>query len=215
VFFTQKLKDKLVKTTEPLVLPNAEALVGQLLFFIKSAQTADSSRFSELDIQRLICHSISVLIDASVRHHVFWNVTKQKARFNELIFSLLLKEKRQLIRRQVAEKITATCNISAPKRPASADADNVDLSTQPDNSTIVDIISTIWDAFVQNMQNTVRFAKQSQEYFSAAIWVFRSVAERGPQDVDFSEYVSKWSESMLSHETEEVSCCFYCCQMIG
>ncbi|KAE8554713.1 hypothetical protein EYB25_003254 [Talaromyces marneffei] len=192
-----------VKTTDPLVLPNAEALVGQLLFFIKAAQNADPSQISELDIQRLICHSISVLIDASIRHQDFWNVTKQHARFEELIFSLLLDEKRQLIRRQVAEKITATCNISAPKRLASANASNVDRPNQPEDSTILDIISTIWDGFVQNMQNSVRFAKQSQEYFSAAIWVFRSVAERGPQNVDFSEYISKWSESMLSHETEE------------
>jgi ubiquitin carboxyl-terminal hydrolase 34 len=176
-----------------------------LLFFIKAAQNADPSRFSELDIQRLICHSLSVLIDASIRRQDFWNVTKQHTRFEELIFSLLLDEKRQLIRRQVAEKITSTCNISAPKRSASVNASNVDLPNQPDDSTIVDIISTIWDAFVQNMQNTVRFAKQSQEYFSAAIWVFRSVAERGPQNADFSNYISIWSESMLSHETEEVS----------
>lgn len=195
-----------MKTTEPLILSNAEVFVEQLLFFIKAAQNADPSRFSQLDIKRLICHSIAVLIDASIRQQDFWNVTKQHAHFDELIFSLLLDENRQLIRRQVAEKIMATCNIpSASKKPANADASNGYLPSQSDDSTITDIISTIWDAFVQNMQNTVRFAKQSQEYFSAAIWVFRSVAERGPQNVDFSEYISRWSESMLSHETEEVS----------
>lgn len=203
---SQLLTDPLVKTTEPLVLPNAEAFVGQLLFFIKAAQNADSSRFSELDIKRLICHSIAVLIDASTRHQGFWNVSKQHAHFDELIFSLLLNEKRQLIRRQVAEKITATCNIPPTfKKPASVNGSTGDVPNLPDDSTIFDIVSTIWDAFVQNMQHTVRFAKQSQEYFSAAICVFRSVAERGPQNADFSEYVSKWSEIMLSHETEEVS----------
>lgn len=197
--------------TEPFNMLNAEALVKQLLFFITAARKADSSRLCELDIQKLICHSISVLIDASVRYQNFWDVTKQNAHFEQLILSLLLEEKRQLIRRQVAEKIKTTCGSSATqKKSANADTGDMEKLVKPDSSTVLDIISTVWHAFVQNMQNTVQYADQSQEYFSAALSVFRSVAERSPQDVVFAQYISQWSESMLSHETEEVlQCCLF------
>ncbi|EED21875.1 ubiquitin C-terminal hydrolase, putative [Talaromyces stipitatus ATCC 10500] len=204
VFALNLLECLLLCLSDLPALPNAEALVGQLLFFIKAAQKAESSRLNEFDIQRLICHSISVLIDASVLRQDFWDMTKQHAQFEKLIFSLLLEEKRQSIRRQVAEKIKSTCNIStAPNKAANEESENVDGSTQSDDLRVLDIVSTIWDSFVKNMQKTVPFSKQSQEYFSAAIWTFRSVAERSSQDVDFSEYVSQWSESMLGHETEE------------
>jgi ubiquitin carboxyl-terminal hydrolase 34 len=191
-----------VKTTESCTLPNPEALVKELCFFIKAAQNANSASFSEPDIQKLICHSISVLLDASVCQQGFWDVTKEHVNFGELVFSLLLEEKRPLIRRQVAEKIKTVCG--PPTKTAHAESSNADESTESGDSTVAGIISTVWDAFLQNMQNTVRFTEQSEEYFSAALSVFRSVAERSPEDVVFTEYVSQWSESMLSHETTEV-----------
>lgn len=194
-----------MRTTELYVLPNPEALVKQLSFFIQAAQKANPSELSEIDIQKLICHSISVLIDASVQHKGFWDATKKHAHFDELIFSLLLEEKRQLIRRQVAEKIRIICApSSSQKLPTNMDSSNTDEPTDSKDSTVADIISTVWNAFLQNMRNTVKFAKQSEEYFTAALSVFRSVAERSLPDAVLTEYVSQWSESMLSHKTEEV-----------
>jgi hypothetical protein len=57
---------------------------------------------------------------------------------------------------------------------------------------------------VRNMRHTVEYAEQSREFFAVALAVFRSVAERSPHDVIFAEYLFQWSETMLSHETEEV-----------
>lgn len=195
-----------MKTTESYVLPSPEALVKELCFFIKAAQKATPNGLSELDIQKLICHSISVLIDASVRNRDFWVVTKEHANFDELIFSLLLGEKRNPIRRQVAEKIRAVCGPRAlQKKSADMEIGKMeDESTESTESTVADIIAVVWNAFLHNMQNTVRFAEHSEEYFSAALSVFRSVAERSPHDVLFTQYVFQWSEIMLSHETKQV-----------
>lgn len=191
-----------VKTTESYVLPSPEALVKELCFFIKAAQKATPNGLSELDIQKLICHSISVLIDASVCNRDFWVVTKEHANFDELIFSLLLGEKRNPIRRQVAEKIRAVCGPRALQKK-SADMETGKMEDESTESTVADIIAVVWNAFLHNMQNTVRFAEHSEEYFSAALSVFRSVAERSPHDVLFTQYVSQWSEIMLSHETKQ------------
>lgn len=160
---------------------------------------------SELEAQRLICNAISVLTDASLRHPDFWNVAKQHVRFSELVFSLLLKEERQSIRRQVMEQIKTVCNYSgASIKVATLDPITTKKQGQTDNTVLVDMLSTIWDAFVHNMQNTTRFASNTQEFFSAAIAVLRSVAERSSLNVDFAQYVSHWSGIMLSHRNEEV-----------
>lgn len=162
----------------------------------------------DTNFQVLICQSFSVLIEASVCQQNFWEVTKQHAQFGTLVSSLLLEEKRPSTRRQIADKIKVICVSSkTQKKTAGTENTDEDASTH-ENSTVLDIIATVWEAFVQNMQLSVQYADQSQEYFSLALVVIRAITERSPYDIVFTEYISQWSEAMLSHKTHEVR--FYC-----
>jgi ubiquitin carboxyl-terminal hydrolase 34 len=193
-----------VKTSSSRTIPNAEPLVKRLFFFIDAAQKIDQIHFMDVNVQILICQSFSVLIEASVCQQSFWEVTKQHTQFGNLIFSLLLEEKRPSIRRQIAEKIKVICGSSKTQKKTSAtESADEDVST-PENSTVLEIIATVWDAFVQSMQLSVQYADQSQEFFSVALVVIQSITERSPYDIVFTEYISHWSEVMLSHKTQEV-----------
>jgi ubiquitin carboxyl-terminal hydrolase 34 len=154
----------------------------------------------------MTCYSFVVLIEASAHDHSFWEVTKKHAQFEHLILSLLLQEHRQPVRREIAENIKVVCGLSKSQkkapRPEGKDAEGME---QFENPTNLDIIATIWSAFVHNMRHTVEYAEQSREFFAVALAVFRSVAERSPHDVIFAEYLFQWSEIMLNHETEEVT----------
>lgn len=188
-------------------LPNAEPLVKRLFFFIDAAQKIDQSHFMDANVQMLICQSFSVLIEASVCQQNFWEVAKKHTQFGTLIFSLLLEEKRPSIRRQIAEKIKVICGSSKTQKKTAGTENTDEDGSIPENSTVIDIIATVWDAFVQNMQLSVQYADQSQEYFSVALAVIRSITERSPYDIVFTEYISQWSGAMLSHKTQEVRSC--------
>ena len=68
----------------------------------------------------------------------------------------------------------------------------------------MDIISTIWSAFVQTLPDTAEYPELSQEFFEAALLVFHSIAEKSPHEVKFGEYLRHWADILLSHRTTEV-----------
>lgn len=198
----------LVKTRTSLAVPNSEALVQQLLRFMDLRPSRESSSNEAADLQKLTCHSFAVLIDGSVQEHSFWDLVKRHVPLDRLVYSLLLADGRQRVRQAIADKIKVVCGLSKTQKkapgPANSDTNAASSSEQP---LTVDIIATIWDAFVKNMRRTVEHPEQSQEYFAVALAVFRSVAERSPHDVIFSQYVREWSETMLTRATEEVRPC--------
>jgi ubiquitin carboxyl-terminal hydrolase 34 len=154
-------------------------LVKQLLNFMELARNSTTSQLTEASIQKLICHSFAVLIEASVHDHSFWDITKQHAQFDHLILSLLLEEKQQSIRREIADNIKVVCGPSkSQKKAPRPEAGDADGTKQSENPTTLDIIAIIWDALLHNMRRTVEYADQSREFFAVALAVFRSVAER-------------------------------------
>lgn len=200
------LNDSPVKTRTSLAVPDSEALIKQLIRFMDLRPSAESSNSEEEDLlQKLTCNSFAVLIDGSVQEHSFWDLVKRHVPFDRLVYSLLLADGRQRVRQAIADKIKVVCGLSKTQKKApsagNGDANGSFSSEQP---LTVDIIATIWDAFVKNMRRTVEHPEQSQEYFAVALAVFRSVAERSPHDVIFSQYVREWSETMLTRTTEEV-----------
>jgi ubiquitin carboxyl-terminal hydrolase 34 len=164
-----------------------------------------ATQLPDSSIQKLICNSFALLIEASLHDHRFWELIKQHTQFDTVIFSLLLEESRQPIRKEAADNITVVCG-SSKSRKKSAKTTNDDLEglRVSENPTTVDMLATFWGAFAQTFPRTTEYAGQSQEFFEVALCVFRSVAEKSPSDLIFGEYLIRWSEIMLSHETEEV-----------
>ncbi|KAL4978597.1 hypothetical protein BDW66DRAFT_16203 [Aspergillus desertorum] len=188
------------------IIPDTAALVTQLIRILDVGQGLRTVQISEFTIQRLVCCIFAIFLDGSLRDAGFWNATKQQVKFDQLLFSLLIQEFRQPIRKGISDIIFLICSPSKqfkkPKLPASQaqEAREVALSENP---TRIDIVATIWDAFVRTFSRVLEFPTQSQEFFEAAFIVFTSVAEKSPRDSIFSEYLKHWSSIMLSHRTNE------------
>lgn len=161
---------------------------------------------SEPGAQKLICNSFSVLIEASVHDRSFWNATKQHVQLDRLLISLLLDQSRQGVRKEIAETIMIICSPSQPLknlRKSSNDGPPKPVAA-PEDPLKMDILSTIWDAFVQALPDTAEYPHQSQEFFEVALLVFHSIAEKSPHDLNFGEYLRHWGGILLSHRTIEV-----------
>ncbi|KAL5003429.1 hypothetical protein BDV10DRAFT_154983 [Aspergillus recurvatus] len=188
------------------IIPNATALVTRLIRILEVGQSSRTAQISEFTIQRLVCCIFAVFLEGSLRDAGFWNAAKQQVKFDQLLFSLLIQEFRQPIRKGISDIIFLICSPSKqfkkPKLPASQaqEAREVALSENP---TRIDILATIWDAFVRTFSRVLEFPSQSQEFFEAAYVVFTSVAEKSPHDSIFSEYLKQWSSIMLSHRANE------------
>jgi ubiquitin carboxyl-terminal hydrolase 34 len=194
-----------VKSDTISQFPTPTNLIKQLLNFMELGRNLTAAHLPDSSIQKLICNSFAVLIEASLHDHNFWELIKQNTQFDRIIFSLLLGESRQPIRKEAADNITVICGSSkSRKKSVKAGNDDAEGLGVPDNPTAVDMLATFWEAFVQTFPRTPEYASQSQEFFEVALCVFRSVAEKSPSDLIFEEYLVRWSEIVLNHETEEV-----------
>lgn len=179
-------------------------LVKRLLGLIEMARSPPATSLSALN-QKLICCSFAVIVEGSMQDDKFWNAVKQHAQFVQLVHALLLDESRQPVRNEVAERIKMTCSPSKLlKQPAKTAEGEVQTQPPTESPARIDMLGTIWNSFVQTIPKTPEYASQSAEFFKVALWVFRSVAERSPRDVIFSQYLRQWSQVMFSHRTEEV-----------
>jgi ubiquitin carboxyl-terminal hydrolase 34 len=152
-------------------------------------------------LQKLICSCFAVLLDGSVRDQGIWNAVKEKANFNELIFSLLLVQSRKIIRIEVLERIKIICGPLKPSKLPGTIAEETGNSTE--NPLRIDILATLWNSLVDVIAKTPMYARQSEEFFIAALWMFRTIAEKSPCDLIFNDYLKQWSSFMFSHRTEE------------
>ncbi|KAJ5151117.1 uncharacterized protein N7482_010369 [Penicillium canariense] len=192
-------------SNETLVASEPAFLVKRLLYLIEiSRSVTENPLLNMSNIQKLMCSSFAVLIEASIRDQGFWTAVKHEAQLSLLIKALLLEESRQPIRSDVSERIKMTCSVSKLLKESSK-ISNGDLSTvsNTDSPARIDMLATIWNAFVETIPMTPDHATQSAEFFRVALWVFRSVAEKSPQDIIFNQYLRQWSEVMLRHKTEE------------
>lgn len=184
------------------VISDPVPLVKQLVHFMDVGRHIPSTHLTEAGIQKLICNSFAVLTEGSVRDHGFWNVVKQQTEFDQLLFSLLLDESRQPIRKEISENIALVCTPVKLLRKTEGSGEQ--QSTSPEIPAQVDILGTIWEAFVQILPQTLDHAHKSQEFFEVVLLVFRSVAEKPSRELRFDEYLKQWSTIMLGHQTQEV-----------
>ncbi|KAE8407660.1 hypothetical protein BDV37DRAFT_5930 [Aspergillus pseudonomiae] len=186
------------------LIPDSTALVRQLLHLMEVGRRSSTGRLSELGIHKLICNSFAIMIEGSVRDPEFWAVLKQEAKFDQLLFSLLLDQDRQPIRKGISENIAVACSPSKLlKKTGKPEVPEQRQATTSENPVRIDILATIWEAFVQNFPRTLGCVQQSQEFFEIAHLVFQSVAEKSPRDLMLSEYLKQWSAILLKHQTEE------------
>ncbi|KJK61380.1 protein of unknown function DUF3517 [Aspergillus parasiticus SU-1] len=185
-------------------IPDSTALVRQLLHLMDVGRYSATGHLSELGIHKLICNSFAIMIEGSVRDPEFWTVIKQQAKFDQLLFSLLLEEERQPIRKGISENIAVACSPSKLlKKTGKPEVPEQREITTSENPVRIDILATIWEAFLQNFPRTLGCVQQSQEFFEIAHLVFQSVAEKSPRDLMLSEYLKQWSAILLNHQTEE------------
>ncbi|KAL2808823.1 hypothetical protein BJX63DRAFT_18059 [Aspergillus granulosus] len=192
--------------SDVLHIPDPATLVGQLLRLIDAAQNLSPTHMLEPSRYKLIWYTFAIIIEGSVRDSGFWATIKQQVQFEQLIFSLLIEERGHNVRKGVADNIRLVCDSSKqlkkPKVPAS-ETQEARTTAISENPSRIDILGTIWNAFVLTFPRVLDFANQSQEFFEIAHSVFSSIAERSPRDMVFSDYLKQWSDIMLSHKTKE------------
>ncbi|RHZ67719.1 putative ubiquitin C-terminal hydrolase [Aspergillus thermomutatus] len=192
---------------DSLTITNSAQLVQQLQKLIEIGRGMPSTCLLGARVQRLVCNCFAVLTEGSLRDHEFWEVIKQHAQLDRLLVSLLLDESRQPIRREIIEHIAVACSpsklVRKPTKAVDGEMQDASDTMASENPVRVDMLATIWDAFVQIMPQTLEHAEQSQEFFEIAHLVFQSVAEQSPKDLIYGEYLKQWSSVMLGHKTQE------------
>ncbi|RAL15100.1 putative ubiquitin C-terminal hydrolase [Aspergillus homomorphus CBS 101889] len=194
------------RTADAPLISDAPALSKKLLECIDIARK-QPPQISEPSLFKLICHSFAILTEGSVRDFNFWSAVKQCTQFDTLLVSLLLDEYRQPIRKGIAENIAVVCSpsmlLKKQAKPARTELAESSDTSDFENPVRLDILATIWDAFTKIFPRTLDHASRSHEFFEVAYLIFRSVAEKSPQDLVFSQYLKQWSQIMLLHKTEE------------
>ena len=187
------------------IVSDPAALVRQLLKLIETVRVQSITPPSQIVAQKIICNSFAVLMEASVRDNGFWRILKELAELDRFVILLLLDESRQPVRKGIAENIAIICGTpKSLKRPSKIGTQDTNEPPCSENPVVVDILATIWDAFVKTFPRTPDYAEHSQELFEVALSIFRSVADKSPRDLVYGDYLRDWSGIMLSHRTEEV-----------
>ncbi|KAL3477353.1 hypothetical protein BJX99DRAFT_226442 [Aspergillus californicus] len=188
---------------ETSLIPNPAALVAQLLRIIEVGQNMSTSLLPENNMHKLVYYAFAVLIGGSLQDSGFWAAMKQQVKFDQLIFSLLVEESRQLIRKGIADNIALICSSSKQLKKPKLPTQEAREAAISENPARIAILATIWDAFVLTFQRVLEYPSQCQEFFEIAHGMLCSVAERSPRDLIFNEYLREWGGIMLSHRTKE------------
>ncbi|OGE53350.1 hypothetical protein PENARI_c008G00898 [Penicillium arizonense] len=184
------------------LVPEPNYLVQRLCKMIDIGLQDSPDSLKANCLQKLICSCFAVLLDGSVRDQNIWDAVKEQANFDELILSLLLIDSRKTIRVEALERIKIICGPLKPsKLPTNTSAEETGNSTE--DPLRIDILATLWNSLVQVIPTTPLYATQSEEFFNAALWMFRTIAEKSPCDLIFNDYLKQWSSFMLTHQTEE------------
>ncbi|QSS63969.1 ubiquitin carboxyl-terminal hydrolase [Histoplasma capsulatum] len=183
-------------------------LATRLLSFISLCRNLTSKHLSEISIQKLISNSFAVIIEASMHDSRVWDAVEQSTQIKDLIFTLLLRESRQGIRKSVAEIIFATCGTTpsqkrAWKASSQVKGGAVAVVGRLPSATTIHIVATLWKHISALFPDTLEYAQSSQEFFEVALTVFQTVANLSPEDLIYGEYLRKWGDILLSHRTNE------------
>lgn len=187
---------------ESVLIADPMSLVRRVLDLLEIGRSGPNDPPACTCAQSLICNSFAVLVEGSLRDLNVWNAVKQHAQFDRLILSLLLEENRKPIRTDILERLKIICG---PLKPFKLSTKKPEMETPTmENPNRIDMLATLWSSFLQVIPRTVEHVPQSEEFFHAALWMFRTVAQKSPRDLIFNEYLQQWSAVMLTHQTEEV-----------
>lgn len=196
--------------TSAVLIPDIMNLVPRVLSLLEIGRAEHAAGRANVNTRNLVCQSFGILIEGSLRDQNIWNAVKAHVNFDALLSSLLLCEKDRSARRDIVERLKMLAGPVKPKQMATSPP--TDEPPLNENPLRIDMLATIWSAFVNNIPQTCDLASQSEEFFTAALFIFSSVAEKSPRDVVLSEYMKEWTTVLLEHETKEVITLWPVCQ---
>jgi len=65
-------------------------------------------------------------------------------------------------------------------------------------------VSFFWESFVSLIPEAAELNKETEEFFSIALEVFRCVDEEAQEQLPLASYVQGWSKLLLDHRHDEV-----------
>ncbi|EER45856.1 ubiquitin C-terminal hydrolase [Histoplasma capsulatum H143] len=184
--------------------------IQNLVAFITRPQMGDGLEDSPLKLlfARNSVECLLFALTASMHDSRVWDAVEQSTQIKDLIFTLLLSESRQGIRKSVAEIIFATCGTTpsqkrAWKASSQVKGGAVAVVGRLPSATTIHIVATLWKHISALFPDTLEYAQSSQEFFEVALTVFQTVANLSPEDLIYGEYLRKWGDILLSHRTNE------------
>ncbi|CAG7920692.1 unnamed protein product [Penicillium olsonii] len=184
------------------IVQSPQDVVPRVLSFIEIGRDNKFGHQTIASANSLVCYSFAVLAEGSLRDQNIWDTVKQHVEFDVLIESLLLDESQREVRREILERLKI---ISGPSKLQETEKESANGVNPVENPIRIDMLATIWSSIVNIIPKARGFVGQSEEFFTAALFIFRSVAQRSPRDVMFSQYIKQWTAVLLEHNTAEVS----------
>ncbi|CAG8135950.1 unnamed protein product [Penicillium salamii] len=186
--------------TNAALISDPATFVPRVLSFIEIGRSKKTSHQPMVFVNGLVCYSFAVLVEASLSDQNIWNTVKQHVNFDDMMSSLLLEQDQRQIRKETQDRLKI---VSGPAKPLETEVGSVEEESLVENPIRVDMLATIWSSIVNIIPRARYFVGQSEEFFSTALFVFRSVAGRSPHDVMFSTHMKQWTAVLLDHNTEE------------
>jgi hypothetical protein len=170
--------------------PNPGALVGRLLSLLDRNHTSPLPHWSESDIAGFMGDTFSCLVSASILHPKVWEACKAAVDFDQLLDTLLLSERRTLVRKAVSDVILATCNPQ--------------MDTNLDSGEVRGVLEALWAGVVLVLPSAIKWQANSEALFGVALSLLRNLARDSDLASTLPLYIKNWSKSLLDHRPDQV-----------
>ncbi|MCJ1245998.1 hypothetical protein MMC30_003202 [Trapelia coarctata] len=177
------LKEPVPLAVSATYFDSASALFDRLRELINATQASPEIFQSAYLVQ--IC--FGVMLEASLYSQPVWDHYKSHPSTQLLIRSLLLDSSDTELREGVVLLVRSICG-SLPSETA--------IDTH-------EFVSFFWESFLSLIPEATGLHKETEEFFSIALEVFRCVDEEAQEQLPLASYVQGWSKLLLGHRHDE------------
>lgn len=154
-----------------------------------------------------MCNSFAAILEASLQCEDVWESFRSGRQCSSLFRSLLMAHPLLDVRQGIADSVRGICCT------LSTWVNNSIITCKPSKSSIRsssppsrNFALYFWETLVNLIPESVNHCETAQQFFDISLFVFRSIDEISRDELDFNGYIKVWSDLLLRHQPDEVSC---------
>ncbi|KAL9131097.1 MAG: hypothetical protein Q9217_000859 [Psora testacea] len=171
-----------IQEAAPL-LPEPEFLIDRCISLISEASTVSAN----VEADKLVFGSFSVILEASLLSPECWSVFKNTGMVPWLLKRLLLEQPKDSNRQVTAKTIRNICRRSS------------DILIPLPN----DFIAFLWKCIDTVIPQSTSYGGNSEQFFDVASMLLGSLTQVEQESLDIARYVQEWSSLLLRHSHTE------------